>query len=182
MRFHTIVLLALFPFLPGVVHAHRLVLFATRGSSGIVGRAFFSGGSPAAGIPVRAQDASRRRLAEVRTDRQGRFFIAGLPAGSLVLVGETADGHLSEFRLSAGDEHAPGVAQGSAAVAGQSSSRMAQIEALLQRLETRIYLRDILGGIGYIAGVWGTWALVLARRAGGRGARAAAEGDHDVPG
>jgi len=164
MRLKMIVLFALFSQVAVVSYAHRLILFATTCSSGIVGRAFFSGGRPAIGIPVTAQDPSGRELAQVRTDREGRFFVSGLQDRPLVVVAETTDGHRAEFRLAGSADLPAAPRETSVEGSGQGSPRTAEIEELLHRLETRIYLRDILGGIGYIVGVWGAWALVLARR------------------
>ncbi len=66
-------------------------LAATHGTTGLSGQALAIDGMPLANLTLSIQGTNK----QTKTDRTGRFLLAGLPAGHHVLIidGETAEGH-----------------------------------------------------------------------------------------
>lgn len=158
--------------LAGSAQAHRLVLFATREGDVIAGKAFFSGGRSAVAIPVQLQDAGGKVLQQVVTDEQGKFRFISAPPEAVMVVAESADGHRGVFELAA-RATSSGPDPQSVATTESASERpvvdLAELTYRVEELQQRIYLHDVLGGIGYILGIWGTVALFMAHRKYGMG-------------
>jgi nickel transport protein len=172
----------------GEAVAHRLNVFAAHDGTRITGEAYFSGGARAQGISVRAVGAGDKVLAEVRTDAEGNFAFPPLPPDALEIVADAADGHIARFRLTAADM---GGAVDNGAVTTVPSSqatadsvppagpvelepiidravarRIVPLQRQIAEYEAKIRLHDILGGIGYLAGIAGIAFWWLARREG----------------
>lgn len=173
----------------GDAFAHRLNVFAAFDGMRISGEAYFTGGARAQGIAVRAVGAGDKVLAEVRTDAEGNFAFPSLPPAALEIVADAADGHIARFRLTAIDMGASqnSVAPTAAPYGGPSATdpaqatppaaldqavdravarRVAPLQRQIAEYEAKIRLHDILGGIGYLAGIAGIAFWWLARREG----------------
>lgn len=150
--------------------AHSLNLFVHDDGASIKGNAYFTGGTPAQNVTVRVEDAANTLLGETKTDSEGNFVYSGPRAtGTTLIVAVTQDGHRAQASVeSASGTTAPAAA--GPAPASQSGAEMKSFEAhmaelheAINRLENRLWLRDVLGGIGYIFGLAGLWALIKAR-------------------
>ena len=120
-------------------------------------------------IPVVVTIASPggETFGETTTDAEGNFEYAGPhPAGTVVFVATAEDGHRaeSELRNVAGSD-APAPRLVPADVSGMKSyeSQLTELHEAIDALENRLWLRDVVGGIGYIFGLAGLWALWKAR-------------------
>jgi len=160
--------------------AHRLKVFASQIGDSIEGEAYFVGSGPAAGVAVTLRDGADKVLQSGATGRDGRFVLPAAGHGDIVVVVDARDGHVARFRV-AGVEPEPARATasgGAPAVASDPSSvavadieravarRIAPLAAEIDALESSLRLRDIIGGIGYIAGIFGLLAFVKSRRKG----------------
>lgn len=174
----------------GEAMAHRLNVFAAYDGTRVAGEAYFSGGTRAQGIAVRAVGPGDKVLAEVHTDAEGNFAFPELPEAAVEIVADAADGHIARFRLTvAGIGAAPGMGAATAAPSGRGTStadplpsassvvleqtvdraiarRIAPLQRQIAQYESRIRLHDILGGIGYLIGIAGIAFWWLARREG----------------
>lgn len=156
--------------------AHKLKVFATVEGAEIVGSAYFVGGEKAVGVPGRligADGASQNFL----TDAEGGFRLS-VPSrqGYSVLV-EAEDGHAAVIDLPA-DGFAPALPQGkSSPAADPAVVEAAALEAAIARqirplreqldaYEAKTRLHDVLGGIGIIFGLFGSWVWLQSRRRG----------------
>lgn len=170
--------------------AHRLNVFAAYDGTRIAGEAYFSGGTRAQGIAVRAVGAGGKVLAEVRTDTEGNFAFPQLSAAPVEIVADAADGHIARFRMTEADMAAtPGMGAATAAPSGKEIStadplpsasssaleqtvdravarRIAPLQRQIAEYESRIRLHDVLGGVGYLVGIAGIAFWWLARREG----------------
>ena len=190
-------LIALLMFDAGAALAHRLNLFAYAEDATIVGSAYFSGGGAPAGAAVTAYGPDGAVLGQTTTDREGAFTLDATVRTDHRITVETADGHAAEFlvtaaelpaRLPPGEAVAPAdaaaptaeppepVAAVDAAIDDAALEAMIsravqqQVRPLRQQLAAyseEIRLRDIIGGIGYILGIFGlaAYAMALRRRA-----------------
>lgn len=137
--------------------AHSLHLFALYDGHEISGKSFYSDQSPAGETYLEVfrlgRDGSETvPVATAKTDVYGSFSIPISGDGSFKVVVEGAEGHRAE---SIADN-----------VVKRTLGR-AEFELLredIQRLKHKIYLHDIIGGIGYIFGIFGIVTLLKSRK------------------
>lgn len=145
----------------GEAAAHSLNLFVHGSGDGTVkGNAYFTGGDPARNLTVRVEDSKGKPLGETTTDAEGNFSYKADPSfGAIKFVVTTEDGHRAaasvQFNMPALDP---------AAAPSVPNSEIAALHEAVQKLENRLWLRDVIGGIGYIFGIAGLWALLKTRR------------------
>lgn len=172
--------------------AHGISLFATVEGSTIQGTLLYADGSPATGAPVTAFAPDGSVLAETRTDETGRFTFEAQVRCRHRLVGDGGQGHRGLFTIAEADLPTslprPGetVSEASAPasndVTGMDGGEQvlpadfdARVEAAvarqirplreqLQGYETSIRKKDVLGGIGYLFGLAGLFALLKSRK------------------
>lgn len=169
--------------------AHRLKVFAAAEGATVSGYAYFPGGGRAAGQTVRVLGPDGTELGTVATDAEGAFtYEAGAQVDHRFVV-QTGDGHRGEFVVTA-EELAgagPPVAQEAPAaepapvarpepvstidprvledtVARAVARAVNPLRAQIEAYEARVRLHDILGGLGWIAGLAGLGFFVLGRR------------------
>lgn len=165
-----------------VAEAHRVDLSLRVVGSNVEGTVTYHGGRPVAGGTVELRLGSGEVLATAVTDGQGRFSVPVSRRGALEVVVHTADGHAVRSRLAA--EALPPDLGGQATAAtreaqeelarrvahlvgGEVSRQLVPISDGLADLERRVAVRDVLGGLGYLLGLAGLAAYLLARRRGG---------------
>jgi len=180
-------LLALAP----LVRAHGINLFATVEGATIQGTLRYADGSPATSAPVTAFAPDGSKIAEAMTDETGRFSFQARVRCRYRLVGDAGQGHRGLFTIqekelpeslpAPGEEapsaSAPAVAappapnaalqtlpadfdeRVGAAVARQVNPLREQIDGY----ENQIRIRDVMGGIGYLFGLFAIIVLVKHR-------------------
>lgn len=134
--------------------AHGLRVNAQAEGEAVVGQALYSDLSPASGLFVDIHDPGNdAKLAEGTTGDDGRFRITTPPLAAYRVVVEGEEGHRAEtqaLRLTAGGT--------------LDADAVRLLREDIARLEARIRLQDILGGLGYILGLAGLSAWFMARR------------------
>ncbi|MGA0598217.1 cobalamin biosynthesis protein CbiL [Enterovirga sp. CN4-39] len=167
--------------------AHKLKVFAAAEGRTVRGYAFFVGGTRPRGVAWTATDATGGRLADGRTDDEGRFSF-DIPADDLsdvTIAVDTGDAHVASVVLPAGRlgpapahpaSSAAAAAAGAVAAPQASPEEIAsmvetaiqrQIEPLLERIEqmdSRLRFTDVLSGILFIVGLAGIGLWARARR------------------
>lgn len=155
-------------FLPQAAKAHRLKVFASGSADGVIeGYAYFSANSRPSGLPVECLRAEgRARTAETATGEAGAFRFEGLEPDAYVIRVTSGDGHTAEWRIDPtelGGTEPDAAREESNTVAapehtGDIRALAAQVAALREALdayEARIRFRDVLGGLGWLAGLTG---------------------------
>jgi nickel transport protein len=155
------------------VQAHGVYLFAWAEADRICGEGYFSKKSPVREGQVRLLDDAGRELAQGRTDEQGNFCLPRpAQASDLTLVLEAGQGHRAEFRLGPGgqDGASPAASAPAAALAPPVAAADAEAVRRLVREELQAQLtplrqalaealnpspgpREIIGGLGWLAGL-----------------------------
>lgn len=133
--------------------AHALHIFAQYDGTTISGKAYYSDQTPAAETYVEAVRMGETEPAVYgKTDREGRFSLPFTQDGTFNVIIEGAEGHRAEMVVQK--------------LANQplSSSELQLVREEIAQLKDKIYLRDILGGIGYILGIFGLVALLKTRK------------------
>lgn len=139
--------------------AHGLDVIAQRSGDEISGIATYTNQTPAAGLFIEAVDAGNASisLAEGQTSSDGRFRLHVQGDGPLRVIVEGEEGHRAQALVSV-------LPTGPA-----DSQALLLLREDIIRLEQRLWWRDVIGGLGYLLGVLGLWALWRSRqRPGGR--------------
>lgn len=168
--------------LPAAAEAHSIYIFAYPESSQICTSSYFGGKAKVRGGQVSMLTVSGQVLATAQTDGQGQVCFERPEAPQdLIFRVEASGGHQAEFKLPASaveaGREAPGaraeaaVSAASAAPCADGLSRddlhkalapiMLKLAEMESRQNSRVNLRDIFGGLGWIAGLAGAalWAL-----------------------
>jgi nickel transport protein len=171
--------------------AHKLKVFATVEGDAVKGYAFFVGGGRAQGTDWVASSGPGTRLAEGKTDGEGRFVFAvpGPPASGVTITVDTHEGHIASATLpaarfgaltvasqEAGERPGPEPRQPSAEQPSPSEQQIAalvaaavqrQVEPLMEQIEqmdSRLRYADILSGVFLILGLAGMALWASGRR------------------
>jgi nickel transport protein len=170
--------------------AHKVVAGAYASGDAIEGEIGFSDGEPAKNVLVEVLGEDGTRLGEVRTKEDGTFVFEPKAAVTHIFRADLGAGHVAEIRVEKGElpaalakadatpDVAPPVTAAPPAPSGPAAMTDAQraIVAELIRNEIRPLRREviaykekndlqsILGGIGYIVGLFGLWFFLAARR------------------
>lgn len=149
----------------GPALAHKLKLFVTSEGGQVIGSLYFVGGGKAGQLDGQVLDAAGQVVAQVRTGDDGSFRFTPPDGAAYRIRFESADGHMAEAAIGAAPTVIPPAITSTApdldaALARQLRSLREQIDAL----ENRTRLSDIIGGIGFICGLFGCYAWIAARR------------------
>ncbi|WP_444464714.1 cobalt ABC transporter permease [Rhodobacter capsulatus] len=166
--------------------AHKVIASVYPAGARIEGEIGFSNGDMAVNTTVSVTDPAGRVLGETVTDDAGGFTFTPAEPVDHLFRADLGAGHVAEVTLPAAEvaailgkavsSAAPAAASGASAAAPQAASIDAeQIAALMRdeirplRQEIAAYkekndLQTILGGIGYIAGLFGLGFYLAARR------------------
>lgn len=164
--------------------AHRLKVFASAIGDSIEGEAYFVGSGPAAGVAVTLRDGAGNVLTSGRTGADGRFALPASGAGDIVVTVDAQDGHIARFTVAGSEPTATSSSPRSSAAGPSTASqspaatvpladielavarRIAPLAAQVDALQSSLRLQDIIGGVGYIVGLFGLLAFVNSRRSG----------------
>lgn len=166
---------------------HKIKLFAVVEGDHIEGSVFFSGNVAARDVPIIVAGPDGTIVARATTDGNGRFRLALAGPFDHRLIADTGDGHRAEFVVRAAELPAVAPPPGPLAVPAAPlpqqvpsvpplntdevqhlielavSRQVAPLREQLDAFEQRVLWRDVLGGIGYIVGLFGLAAWLLAR-------------------
>jgi nickel transport protein len=165
--------------------AHRVHFFAWDEDSRVCSRSSYGKNARIADAEVTVRDADGKELLRGRSDSEGYFCFARPHAAELLLAVDAGQGHRGEFRLSAKTPagHAaatPAADTGTPPAASADRDATTADEETLRRIvreelervllsernrETEPGLREILGGLGWIAGLAALLAWYRRRRA-----------------
>ena len=169
--------------------AHKVIASVYPAGRAIEGEIGFSNGDMAANSKVTVTDPAGRPLGETITDEGGVFLFTPTEPVDHVFRADLGAGHVAEVTMSAADvggllgkatpaaatvppDAAPApttASPGGAALDETALARIVRDEMRPLRQEIAAYkekndLQSILGGIGYIAGLFGIGFYVAARR------------------
>jgi nickel transport protein len=190
----TLAVLALLALGAGPALAHKVIAAAFPAGDVIEGEVGFSNGDMAAGIPVEVFDEAGAKMGETRTDADGFFTYMPTRQVTHVFKADLGAGHVATFTLDAADvpavadaaapesgtapepaASAPAATPETTAPAALSADLTALIAEAVRdevrplRREISAYkekhdLQTVLGGIGYILGLFGLAFFLMARR------------------
>lgn len=178
---------ALLALSPGAASAHKVIAGVFPSGDAIEGEIGFSNGAAAAGQTVIVTGPDGRELGRVQTDADGFFVYVPARAAALTFRADLGAGHVAEATMPAAEvaaivgapAPAPAPAPAQAAAATLPPSLSAQDRAAIAaavrdeirplRREIAAYrerndLQSVLGGAGYIAGLFGLAFYLAARR------------------
>ncbi|SOD96460.1 hypothetical protein [Caenispirillum bisanense] len=171
--------------------AHKIKVFATAEGAVVSGLVYFPGGGKAVGAPVQVLGPDGVEIGRVTTDDAGAFTFEATRRIDHTFVADTGDGHRGTFVVKAdqlpvslpGGEDAAGAPSTAApaaapaaaapvldpaaledAVARAVAREVNPLRLQIEAYEERIRLHDILGGLGWIAGITGLAFWLLGRK------------------
>lgn len=161
--------------------AHRLKLFAQVTGDTIGGYGFYIGGGRPQGADLVVTTADGTEVGRLRTGDDGSFSFTPPTPGAYHLSLAGGDGHFAGLDISTdgAPTSQPAGSHPSAPAAGPADDldgRIAtavdaavarQIRPLLEAYDAadgKVRFNDLLGGLGWIAGLFGLWALMRSRR------------------
>lgn len=165
--------------------AHKLKVFAYVENENISGYCYYPGGARAKGVDINFCNEKGDTVLSGKSDEKGEFEFKPAEAGRYKLVAQTPDGHGSSFEVAYSSNDKPSTAvaeeesedgkktvtEGTAKKAevkgnelSEINGRLAAIEEMLVRQEEKLYIRDLLGTVGFIFGIFGVFAYYLARK------------------
>ncbi|GAB5047430.1 hypothetical protein [Thermodesulfovibrio sp. TK110] len=161
-------------------YAHKVSAYAYREGDKIIGECYFVDGSPCKNSKVEVYDSRGKKITETTTDEKGRFNFKTSETGELKIVIPAGEGHRAEYTLEAVKKPEKKEVKKQETVKETQKHELPQgsinreeikqiideaMDAKLQGLRSelmdlrkqmdKISIRDIIGGIGYILGVWG---------------------------
>ncbi|MGC7561210.1 carboxypeptidase regulatory-like domain-containing protein [Pasteurella sp. PK-2025] len=143
------VFLLLLFFFPQTLLAHALYVVAQQQGTHLQGDTYYSDMTPAAEhyVAVFKENDLNTPAIEAMSDKKGHISLTLPDDKNYVLVVEGAEGHKATL-------HVPKLASDHTAKTA-SYDEFIQLRKDISQLEHKIFLRDILGGIGYIFGLVG---------------------------
>ncbi|WP_301098202.1 carboxypeptidase regulatory-like domain-containing protein [Otariodibacter sp.] len=127
--------------------AHGLLVFAQYDGQKIMGKSYYTDMTPAAETYIEAYaEDNPKLLVSGKTDREGFFSLPATGDHSYKVVIEGMEGHRAETIANK-------------VSSSEQSDNLLLIREDIAKLRDKIYLRDIIGGIGYIFGIIGLWSL-----------------------
>ena len=174
----------------GAAHAHKVVAALYPGNGVVEGEIGFSNGSVAADALVEVFNSAGDKVGETRTDNDGLFRFTPPGKMDLVFRANLGAGHVAEVVLPAADiilgtgdvakapadasggraEYAPGqpkVLSGPlqrSVVADEVRKAIRPLRKEIAAYREKNDLQSILGGVGYILGIFGIGYYVAAKR------------------
>ncbi|RTR37583.1 carboxypeptidase regulatory-like domain-containing protein [Shewanella canadensis] len=171
--------------LVNTAQAHRTKVFAWVDGTSVAGEVYFGGGDRAKGANVELL-VGEQLVASTNADEQGEFRFERPQPGDYQLKANAGQGHVATFVISAdefldlsgsaagtietqGAEHEDEVGfknRETCAVLNEAAlvKVIQPLRNQLDQYEANIRWHDILGGIGYILGLFGLWSLMRTRR------------------
>jgi nickel transport protein len=173
------VILCAFLVLPLPAVAHGIIASAYMSSTGVEGEIGMSNGHFVPYLTIKVQTADGAPLGETKTDEDGFFTFVPTQAVDHHFVADLGPGHVATMVVSAADLAAflgqPVAAPTANPAPATKAVESAQIAQIIQaelrplrreitELKTHRDLQSILGGLGYIIGVFGVGFYLAARR------------------
>lgn len=147
--------------------AHEMHLYVAAEGNSLKGKAYFEDDAPAANMTVLVETEEGEEIASLSTDEDGTFVYTPDAAHLLVFVATTPDGHRETFKVDAAEVASiltPPVAGAEEITGDRLAQQIAALREQTNDLQQRLWLRDVIGGIGYIVGVLGLFAFWKARQ------------------
>lgn len=133
--------------------AHSLYLFAQYDGKVISGKSYYSDMTPAAATYIEAYRQGENEPAVFgKTDQQGEFHLPIEGKGVFKVVIEGEEGHKTTTYAANLNTNQ------------SSGNELMLVREDIAHLRDKIYFRDIIGGLGYVFGIFGLWAWLQSRR------------------
>ncbi len=161
--------------------AHKVNVFGYREGNCIIGESYFSDGSPCKKCLIEIYDEQGKKIAQTTTDEKGNFKVLVNEKGPVKIKLIAGEGHLAEYEIEGIKKVSKKVVKSKNSQIQTSISKdelekivrevVAEetqgIKSMLMDLKkdmSKAKIHEIIGGIGYIFGIWGIIALLKTRK------------------
>ncbi len=171
-------------------NAHKVSTYAYREGDKIFGECYFVDGSPCKNSKVEIYDAKGNKIFETTTDEKGKYSFTIKEKGTLRIVISAGEGHKAEYKLEGIREKIEkkeaidnvSLKKEIQSTTPQQSIDKEEIRKIIDetldsklqglRMEImdlrkqmdKVTLKDVIGGIGYILGVWAIIMLLKRKK------------------
>ena len=189
MKRISLIIIAILLLLPTGAAAHKVKIFAAVKGDLIEGFGYYPGGGKYINSQVTVFAPSDQQAATINTKTDGTFSFRPTQRCDHLLVIATKDGHRAEFKVLAKNlastlpDAGPakinqaktevpqnisppptGTANLQKMIDSAVARQIVPLQEDIARYEQRVRLHDIIGGIGYIVGLFGIGAFLLSRK------------------
>ena len=133
-------------------NAHKLIVFAWMENDIVFTQSKFIGGKKVYNSKIEIYNDSNKKIFEGTTDETGFFSFKLKEKLPIKIVSNAGSGHRGEWVIKKKND------------IKSNNKELEQIFMLISKMEERIYIRDIIGGIGYIIGFLGLIAYFHYRK------------------
>lgn len=175
-----------------IAEAHKVNVYAYREGDRVIGECYFVDGLPCKGSKVEVYDLKGIKIIETLTDERGKFSFTTSESVTIRIVVFAGEGHRAEYILEAFEgKSIESKSKGKESDRTQKriETKVSQVpinreeikqiiedvmEVKIQGLRSeimdlhkkmdRVNFREIIGGIGYIFGIWGLIMLLKRRK------------------
>lgn len=165
--------------------AHKLSTFAYKEGDQIIGEAYFVDGSPCINCKIEVFDKKGAKILETLTNERGEYKFGIKESGELKIRVIAGEGHLAEYKIKIEElekekkiQNEKNIEKNISKKENLPSLNKEEIKDMLKQaireenegiknliLEVkkdmnRVKVHEILGGIGYILGILGLWAIL----------------------
>jgi len=185
-----VLIIQLLIFISTSAYAHKVSTYAYREGNKVFGECYFVDGSPCKNSTVEVYDLKGQKIVETVTDEKGRYNFITKEKGTLRIVIPAGEGHRAEYKLEEIPEKTE-KKQTKETIPARTANKPAQPDATVNKDEIKqiieevmdiklqglraeimdlrkqmdkVSLRDIIGGIGYIFGIWGIIMLLKRKK------------------
>lgn len=172
--------------------AHKVSAYVYREGDKVIGECYFVDGAPCKNSKVEVYDKEGRKIVETVTDEKGNFSFKTSNKDELKIVIPAGEGHRAEYTLAALEQvTAKNEIKKTGTQQSRQAQELKLPESLIKKDELRqiineamdsklqglqnevrnirkqldtINYRDIIGGIGYIFGVWGLIMMLKGKK------------------
>jgi nickel transport protein len=186
---HVALLIGLIAVTAGSASAHKINLFATAAGQTVSGEVYVDASTPVADAKVQVF-VGGEVAHETNSDAEGKFEFNVACRAAHRIVATAPGGHRAEWTVPADElpgslppcdvanttqsprpeqaeptPHAPTDTEALEATVEEAVARqVAPLRRQIREYEQRVRLHDIIGGVGYIVGLFGVASLILSRR------------------
>ncbi|MDH2998564.1 hypothetical protein A1D22_02030 [Pasteurellaceae bacterium LFhippo2] len=135
------------------ISAHGLFISAQYDGNEVSGKAYYSDQHPAVETYVEVvKQGESEPIVYGKTDKEGRFHLPLTQDGTFSVIIEGMEGHRAETQVH------------KIATASSTSTDLQLLREEIEQLKNKIYIRDVIGGIGYIFGIFGLVLFLRTKR------------------
>ncbi|MEN2994452.1 MAG: hypothetical protein ABDH19_03765 [Thermodesulfovibrio sp.] len=159
------------------LYAHKVNAYAYREGDKVFGECYFVDGSPCKKSKVEVYDLQGKKILETFTDEKGKFSFITEQKKAIKVVVSAGQGHKAVYKVEGAKEEVEKATKKKQTQIDREELKKIIDETMDTKLQglkneimdlrkemEKVKLREIIGGIGYIIGIWGIIMLIKRKK------------------